>query len=345
MDVFWERLGQPGQEVCTLDMERGLTLSGTALTAFEGQPASVTYQVQADPASGVTRTARVTLRLAGAEHTLAVRRSDEGRWWVNDRPDPALDGLDDVDLGVTPATNTLPIRRLALAVGQSAATTAAWVRFPALTVTPLAQRYTRQAEHRYLYESLASGYRALLAVDANGVVQHYEGQWQRLRLEPPDPGDPAISALRPEDFDDIVSAVDGWWGRPVAHLLHRFMFAHFAATSFVVRAQGRPVAFLLGFISPTHPDAAYVHMLGVDPAHRGQQWGRRLYDAFFSAVRPRGVIRVGAVTSPINRASIAFHQAMGFTLPPGDRLVDGIPVHAGYDGPGVDRVVLLRHLD
>ena len=345
--VLWARIGEPGQEVCTIETEPGLVLAGTVVTALDGQPTSVAYVVATDPQSGVTRTVDVEMRWAGSVRTLSLRHGDEGHWWVNDRHDPTLDGLDDVDLGVTPATNTLPIRRLGLAVGDSGTITAAWVRFPQLTVTPLAQRYTRLAVDRYLYESLASGYRAHLTVDAKGGVQSYEGAWRRVLLAPTASRNPSgqMQPLSPRDFDAIAVSVDGWWGRPVAGLLHRFMFEHFGDTSFVVRVDNRPVAFLLGFVSPTQPDEAYVHMLGVDPSHRGEGWGRRLYQAFFTLVHQRGVSRVRAVTSPVNRASIAFHRAMGFTLEPGDLVVDDIPVHTGYDGPGVDRVTFVRHLD
>ena len=68
-----------------------------------------------------------------------------------------MPGSLDVDLGMTPSTNTSVIRRLGLAVDRSAELTAAWVRFPGLTVEPLRQRYTRVATHGYLYESLREG--------------------------------------------------------------------------------------------------------------------------------------------------------------------------------------------
>jgi hypothetical protein len=54
---------------------------------------------------------------------------------------------------------------------------------------------------------------------------------------------------------------------------------------------------------------------------------------------------VRSVTSPSNRASVAFHRAMGFELEPGDLLVDDIPVLRDYGGPGVDLVSFVRHLD
>ena len=296
--VWWARMGEPGQEVCTIETDPGVVLAGTVVTAFDGEPASVEYLVAADPQSGVTRTVDVVMRWAGSVHTLSLRHGGDGRWWVNDRHDPTLDGLDDVDLGVTPATNTLPIRRLALAVGESGTITAAWVQLPALTVAPLTQRYTRLAADRYLDESLSSGYRAHLTVDADGRVQRYEGAWRRVLLAPAVPRNPSgeMQPLGPRDVDAIVASVDGWWGRPVAGLLHRFMFEHVGDTSFVVRIDGRPGAFLLGLVSPTPPGEAYVHMLGVDPSHRGEGWGRRLYQAFFNLAR--SVVRPASGPSP-----------------------------------------------
>jgi hypothetical protein len=47
---------------------------------------------------------------------------------------------------------------------------------------------------------------------------------------------------------------------------------------------------------------------------------------------------VRAVTSPVNRGSIAFHRRMGFHLEAGDAEVDGIPVSSGYDGRDGDWV-------
>ncbi len=92
-------------------------------------------------------------------------------------------GALDVDLGVTPSTNTSAIRRLGLAVGASAELTAVWVRFPDLVVQPLLQRCTRLGERTYLYESLRDGvvvFHARLEVDRTGLVERYEGLFERV---------------------------------------------------------------------------------------------------------------------------------------------------------------------
>jgi hypothetical protein len=84
-----------------------------------------------------------------------------------------------VDLAITPATNTLPIRRLQLQVGHSESVTAAWVKVPELTVQPLPQRYTRLTKNSYRYES-SNGFSAEIFVDDLGLVITYSGGWEQI---------------------------------------------------------------------------------------------------------------------------------------------------------------------
>ena len=89
-------------------------------------------------------------------------------------------GCKDIDLGITPSTNMLPIRRFNLDTGESKDLTAVWVRFPDLSVSPLAQRYTCIDTGTYLYQSIHSGYQARIIVDADGAVIEYPDAWKRL---------------------------------------------------------------------------------------------------------------------------------------------------------------------
>jgi hypothetical protein len=83
----------------------------------------------------------------------------------------ALDGAVDVDLGVTPSTNTLPIRRLGLEIGEHADLVVAWVRFPDLAVERSDQRYTRLAENTYRYAS--GSFSRDIEADDLGLVTSY----------------------------------------------------------------------------------------------------------------------------------------------------------------------------
>ena len=102
------------------------------------------------------------------------------------------------------------------------------------------------------------------------------------------------------------------------------------------------VGFLIGFLSQTFANQAYVHFLGVDPAYRGQGIVAALYEQFFIVVKAAGRDTVRLVTSPMNATSIAFHLHMGFEAQAGDAEIDGIPYRRDYDGAGEDRVVLVK---
>jgi hypothetical protein len=107
--------------------------------------------------------------------------SDGAGTWRNDAgvPMPELDGAIDVDLPVTPFTNTLPIRRLELEIGAAADIVVAYVGFPDLALTADPQRYTRIDEHRYRFESLDSDFVRDIDVDEHGLVLTYPGLFRR----------------------------------------------------------------------------------------------------------------------------------------------------------------------
>jgi hypothetical protein len=178
--VFWRNLLASGSEYCALWRTReGWVLRGTALAAFNDHlPLVVTYEVLCDEQ---WRTRRVVVKGTSGANTRTLNLSVDGRArWLSARKQlHALSKCVDVDLGITPATNTLPIQRLNLKTGQSASVTAAWVKFPEIVVQPLIQKYTRLGPDRYRYES-ATGFSTEILVDDLGLVTVYRSGWERV---------------------------------------------------------------------------------------------------------------------------------------------------------------------
>jgi len=146
-----------------------------------------------------------------------------------------------------------------------------------------------------------------------------------------------IRHAKPSDYGRVIGRVNVWWGgRDMAPVLPKLFFLHFEGTSFVAEdEEGDLVGFLCGFLSQTNADEAYVHFVGITPDHRGEGLGRTLYERFFDEVRAHGRTVVRCVTSPVNQESVAFHEALGFEV---DRVIED------YDGPGEDRVLLVKQL-
>jgi len=176
--IAWKRVDAAGLERFDLREDAsGWTLRGTILLVHEGVPFEARYEVRCDQA-WVTRAVAVDLRGPEGDRALCLTAED-GRWSVDGVERAAVRGCVDVDLGWSPSTNTLPIRRLNLAVGDTRAVIAAWVRFPELTLEPLPQEYRRLAERRYRYSSAGGRFVAELEVDEQGLVTTYGQLWAR----------------------------------------------------------------------------------------------------------------------------------------------------------------------
>ncbi len=175
--VAWRRSDEiEADEHCTLTLrDGGLSLVGTVIGAENGLPVRIEYRVLADR-TGMTTAAHVRDLRGFETRTISLERNAKGSWIADGGAARSLKGATDVDLGCSPSTNTLPIRRLRLAIGASQTIQAAWVRFPDLTVVKAAQTYTRLDEFTYRY---ASGtFEAELTVDDDGLVAAYAA-WRR----------------------------------------------------------------------------------------------------------------------------------------------------------------------
>jgi len=146
-----------------------------------------------------------------------------------------------------------------------------------------------------------------------------------------------------QDFLDILTDLEDFWGSDRARPVHHPMFVHeFGDTAWVVREDDRVLAYLFGFWSQTEP-IGYIHLVAVRRSHHRRGIGRWLYEQFEARARERGCTGLKALTPAFNADSIAFHRRLGFTLL-GEPNEEGVPVAQDYFGPGIPRVVFQKRL-
>jgi hypothetical protein len=151
---------------------------GTILTLVHDAAAEARYEIRCDH-SFRTKAANISVRDAAGERKLQIM-VERGQWYENGIENQTVAGAIDIDLGWSPSTNTLPIKRVGLEIGQTSGEfNAAWVRFPELTLQPLPQEYLRLEDRKYRYSSRGGAFVAELLVDEHDLVLDYEGFWQR----------------------------------------------------------------------------------------------------------------------------------------------------------------------
>ncbi len=182
--ICWTPIWNEGRE--GMGLEHLLLAEGVAdgvVLAFDEErgPFRLTYRLTWDE-SWRLREADLVVAMHHSSESLSLRTDGRGRWRDGEgRAIDELDGCVDVDIWPTPFTNSFPIRREPLAVGERREFRMAWVSAPDLTVRPQPQAYTRLADRLYLFENLdGSGFTARLPVDEDGIVLDYPGLFRRV---------------------------------------------------------------------------------------------------------------------------------------------------------------------
>lgn len=180
VEARWRSWGGHHHELLRLGWEAGgWTAEGVITGCATGYAIrDVHYAVRLDAGWSI----RQFLLFRDAEEPdLWLAHDGAGNWGeVNGASREDLSGCTDIDLGCTPFTNTLPIRRLGLAVGEAAQITCAWVDVETLAVHASRQRYTRQGERHWRFEVVDSGDAADLEVDEHGLVLDYPERFRRV---------------------------------------------------------------------------------------------------------------------------------------------------------------------
>ncbi len=189
--VIWRGIDAWRTEVASvLVTDRGVRASATQV-GVDPLPYRLDYRL--DAADGwITRRLVVEVEGSGWHRRLDLRHDGSGRWRCETRasgsvdlPDPggdmaSLAGALDCDLGLSPLTNLMPIRRSRLNQRAGAEDfLMAWVSVPDLAVMASAQRYehvrrsARGSVVRYVDRGLFAGFTAELKLDRDGLVVVY----------------------------------------------------------------------------------------------------------------------------------------------------------------------------
>lgn len=176
--MIWRRLDIRALEYSRLDRDAsGWRLSGVAVIRSNDLECRLDYVIDCDDGWS-TKSARVWGWAGQAAIDVRIEASPSHEWILNGGQCAEVRGCIDVDLNFSPSTNLLPIRRLNLAVGQSAEVRAAWLRFPSFKLERLDQTYTRIAPAVYRYESAGGSFRADIQVNDDGMPLVYGDLWR-----------------------------------------------------------------------------------------------------------------------------------------------------------------------
>jgi uncharacterized protein len=176
--ILWHcSLLSSSEHAVLAESQDGYRLRGVAVLPLGELPCHIEYAVAVDRQWRPGQ-ARATITTPSGTREIVLRSCHGAGWEVNGELMSHLDGCPDIDFGWTPATNTVPIRRLGLDAGGTASITAAWVRFPELDVVASEQRYRRLGIDRWQYTSGEYDYQLVVDPDTGLVLAYGDDLWR-----------------------------------------------------------------------------------------------------------------------------------------------------------------------
>ena len=182
--VMWVPVDRPGFEHLKLvELPKRVTVS-SLIIGIEHDPYRLRYEIGID-GQWCVRRVDIELLDVATERAVSLVANGDGQWATADgEPLPEFDGCIDIDISNTPFSNTIPIRRLNLQVGQSAAVKVLLVTVPGMKLTMAEHRYTCLERHdaggTYHFESLTDKTETQLTIDRDGIVTDYPGGYRRV---------------------------------------------------------------------------------------------------------------------------------------------------------------------
>jgi hypothetical protein len=180
--MVWESTYVNTIEFTAIKFKDNIEVNGQITGQGLGKLLNVNYQLEINNQWEVQK---IKINLQSDSSFNITLLKNKNKQWTNEKGEiiPALNNCTDIDITLTPFTNTLPINRLNLGVGESKEIEVIYFDLTTHNFNPSKQRYTNLGNGTYKYESLASGFTANLKVDSDGFVLNYPGIWHRVFSE------------------------------------------------------------------------------------------------------------------------------------------------------------------
>ncbi|WP_226582775.1 putative glycolipid-binding domain-containing protein [Halobacillus litoralis] len=178
--VIWNHIESSGAEHVTLKkFATHMEVRGTVLLVNDDVPRHIIYDLKL----GLDwKTKKVKIYEDGETRPFVVQAEEQDKWWVDGEYDENLDGATNIDLTITPFTNTLPINRVSWTIGQRRTFKMVYVNPLRKEVLPLLQVYTYlgDTDGQRIFQYKCRDYETALVVDEEGWVVEYPGAFYRI---------------------------------------------------------------------------------------------------------------------------------------------------------------------
>jgi len=172
-NLIWSGIEYDSKEHCSITTRNGITTVDSVIVgSYQHDVYRVAYKLIINNKWQLT-SVEINSLVNNKETNYHLRSDGTGNWTSHNIETAKFKGCIDIDISLTPFTNTLPINRLNLADGQSAQIKVLYFNLLEQQLKPLHQQYTCLSSTEYKYENIPNDFEAIITIDEQGLVVNY----------------------------------------------------------------------------------------------------------------------------------------------------------------------------
>ena len=180
-NILWTGREYYSLENCLVEMKAtSSTITSSIIGCYEESIYIVAYRIEINQ-NWETVLLEINCQNNSQTQIIKLEGDGQGNWMNNGKTADQFQGCIDVDIPLTPFTNTLPIRRLKLKQNQAQEIRVLYCDLLGEQIKPVSQRYTCLSNSEYHYENVPNDFEATIQVDELGLVVDYPSLFVRTK--------------------------------------------------------------------------------------------------------------------------------------------------------------------
>ena len=173
INILWAGLEYNSLENCLVKLtHEGTHINSTIVGEYESKIYTVVYRLITNE-NWETICMDIEWQHSNKKESQKFESDGTGNWIVNGKAASQFKDCIDVDLSLSPFTNSLPINRLKLGTGESCQISVIYFDLLRDEIGPAHQNYTKLSSRKFKYENLPNDFEAEVSVDDSGLVVDY----------------------------------------------------------------------------------------------------------------------------------------------------------------------------
>ena len=173
VNIFWTGREYYSLENCIVNMSNsGSEINSVIIGMYNKNIYRVEYLIKTNE-NWETIFFELKTQLYDKREIFSCCSDGKGNWIKDGEPANEFNGCIDIDIPLTPFTNTLPINRNKLSVNESKQIKVIYLDILNEQFKPVQHKYTRLSQFRYKYENVPNDFEAVITIDELGFVIDY----------------------------------------------------------------------------------------------------------------------------------------------------------------------------